>query len=91
MKVATTFVAALLSCASAFGMHGVDRAATGLLRPAGLAPKPKGALVQAVDIQGNRLAVPPAASAVVRADPRFAGTRREEESGRAPVLLLGRS
>lgn len=54
MKVATAFIVAMLSCASAFGLNGSARTASSIMRKVGTATnKP---MVQAIDIQGNRLA-----------------------------------
>ena len=66
MKVAssTAFVVAMLSCASAFGLNGADRStATSVMRSVGLARHSK-PMVQAIDIQGNRLSAPTASAMV---------------------------
>lgn len=53
MKVASaTLVLATFCCASAFGLHGPTK--TSVLRKVGIAGTNK-AMVQPIDIQGNRL------------------------------------
>jgi hypothetical protein len=52
MKIATAFIVSMLSCASAFGLHGANTA-TSMKRVGSLiSTKP---MVQAMDIHGNRL------------------------------------
>jgi hypothetical protein len=54
MKVATAFVVAMLSCASAFGLNGGARTSSVMRQQVGMTGSSK-PMVQAVDIHGNRL------------------------------------